>query len=165
MKKGCLIPVVVAIIGILSLIGFAWHDQTHFESGIKMTNPQLDWLPESATDVTYYYGSISQYAEFSIDQQLFIKWCESIERPLKEIIEQENDQTVSRAHRILEHQGILQPIPEPQSDRDFDKYFQHYRKKFKIGDLYYSLVYRNNGGYWIGYDVDEGRAYYQHARH
>lgn len=169
MKKRYLIiferGALVVILGIISLIGLTWFDLTQYESGINEKKPNLSWLPPAAEDVTYYEGSINQQAEFTINKESFLLWCEGLERPLKLITEKEDgdDYSISRPRRILEYQGELEPIPEPKMANDLEEYFTHYRKDCDVGDYYYSLVYRNNGGYWIGYDVDEGRAYYQYA--
>ncbi|WP_269540676.1 hypothetical protein [Cerasicoccus fimbriatus] len=165
MKKGCLIIFAAVALGIVALIGIAWFGLTHYETGINEKKSNLDWLPAAAEDVTYYEGSMNQQAEFSIDKDAFLRWCEEMERPLQKITEKEkgSDYSVSRPRRMLEHAGELEPIPDSERSDDFEEYFSHYRKEFDIGDYYYSLVYRNSGGYWIGYDVGEGRAYYQHA--
>ena len=50
------------------------------------------------------------------------------------------------------------------SDEELCKAYARLRKWFQAGDLYYCERWSNGGGYTIGYDVKEGKAYYDNSR-
>lgn len=166
MKKGCLITIAGFIATVFILFWSARNYLTSYESGINEENPQLDWIPPEARNVTFYSDWVGKSAEFDIDEESISNWAISQDRPLERIIEKRKDgYEVMRPRQMLENRGLLEPQPEAETYEEIKAYLQNLRKEFEVGDLYYSLVYRNNGGYWIGYDVSESRGYYHYAHH
>ena len=166
MKKGCLITIVVFIATVFVLFWSARNYLTSYEFGINEENPQLDWIPPEARNVTFYSDWVSKSAEFSIDEESMVAWAESIERPLERIKEEgEEDYEVHTSRSMLERIGAIEPLPEPVTTEEIEKWFSSRRKEFEVGDLYYRVWWRNGGGHWIGYDVSEGRGYYYYAHH
>lgn len=166
MKRGCLITIAVFIASVFVLFWSARNYLTSYEFGINEENPQLDWIPLEARNVTFYSDWVSRSAQFSIDEQSIIDWAESIERPLERITEErEEGYEVHTSRQMLENISVIEPLPEPVTMDEIEEWFKSRRKAFEVGDLYYRVWWRNGGGYWIGYDVSEGRGYYFYAHH
>lgn len=137
------------------------------ESGINEPEPKLSWLPDNSTTVTYYADSWGKFAEFSIDQLHFENWCivEGKELQTIEGVTDDDDYFAFRATQSLEHKGLLTPPEQPtgrETLKEMDEWQSQYRKTFKVGDLYYSEQWSNGGGFWIGYDVREQKAYFSY---
>jgi hypothetical protein len=45
------------------------------------------------------------------------------------------------------------------------KWLERMNKRFGKGDLFYEDLWRNGGGYVLGFDVDQGRGYYWYGHH
>jgi len=162
-NKGCLILLAIALAPILYVAHYLFYS----ESGINESDPQLSWLPDNSTDVTYYADSWGKYAEFSIDRVLFENWCRAEGKELQTIegVTDDDDYFAFRATRNLEYKGLLSPIEPPtgrETLEEMNEWQSHYRKTFEVGDLYYSEQWSNGGGFWIGYDVGEHKAYFSY---
>lgn len=151
----------------LGLLTYCQYIVNHFETGIAMQVPHLEWLPAEADDVTYYDSWPNKFAEFSIPKDAFEKWCRLQGRELKVLSSEDKKGRIERPRSHLEREGLLEKIPEPTNGRlsDYETYYENYYKEFGPEDLYFEHVQANNGGYWIGYDIEEGRAYFQYAHH
>ena len=64
-----------------------------------------------------------------------------------------------RSNPLLALKGITE---KPNDD---DAAFAWEYKSFNKGDLFFEERWPNAGGYAIGYDVSEGRGYYEYAHH
>lgn len=161
MKKGCLIfggIVVVCILG----FGFLLWDFARIKSwGVDVNS--VEWLPKEASNITFISGDINRIAEFDIDRCALAKWCDSIGKPLKPVAEDQNA-SVWRVNPWLDRFGIVKN-GSFKSSSAAEEDFNRYSKNFTTGDLFYEDRWSNGGGYVIGYDVSEGRGYYQYAHH
>jgi len=165
-KKKPLATIAVLIFGVLSFDVYSWHSVNKSEYGLNEEDPQLDWIPAEAQNVTFYSDWVIKSAEFSVDEESMIAWAKSIERPLERIKEErEEGYEVHRSRGMLEHLGVIERLPEPKTMVEIEEWLNTRDKNFDVGDLYYSVRWSNGGGYWIGYDVSEGRGYYHYASH
>ena len=166
MKRGCLTTIAIVSLGIISFFAYGWFYTTHSDYGIHKEDPGLKWLPPESRNVTYYENWVTKSAQFTIDEESIIRWAESMERPLAKIKEKEKEgYRVMTSRQMLESEGALDPLPDPKTIEETEAWMQSHRKDFEVGDLYYSVEHSNGGGYWIGYDVSEGRGYYFYAHH
>ena len=162
-SKGCLILLVIALAPMLYVANYLFNS----ESGINEQSPKLSWLPDNATAATYYADSWGKYAEFSIDRVHFENWCRAQGKELQIVAEltDSSDYFAFRATGSLENKGLLPPPELPtgrEAPNEMDEWQSRYRKTFKVGDLYYSEQWSNGGGFWIGYDVREHKAYFSY---
>lgn len=163
MKRKFLITAAIFASLVLSFLGYVWYGFSTFESGINVPTTDLVWLPESASNVTYFQDWLSQYAEFDIEEKEFVEWCTLKGWPLQRVTEAQSEFRINRPRYPLEQHGVLKKTPLPPADYDPSTYEHPYFKKFKPGDLFYSRRYDNSGGYYIAYEVETGRAFYTHS--
>lgn len=161
MKKGCLIFSGVVLVAFLGLAFLLW-DYARIKSwGVGVES--VEWLPVQASNITFISGDINRVAEFDIDRNSLIKWCDSIGKPMASVVEDQNAM-ISRVYPFLDREGI----PKSGSFKDSsaaEADFDRYTKRFSTGDLFYEDRWSNGGGYTIGFDVSDGRGYYQYAHH
>jgi|APTNR8051073442_1049403.scaffolds.fasta_scaffold07939_4 hypothetical protein len=161
MKKGCLIFGAIVLVGILGC-GFLLWDFARIKSwGIEVKS--VEWLPKQASNITFISGDINRIAEFDIDRDFLEKWCDSLGKPLKPVAEGQ-DANIWRVNPFLDQFGTVKHSSFKDSSVA-EEDFSRYSKDFAIGDLFYEDRWSNGGGYVIGYDVSEGRGYYQYAHH
>jgi hypothetical protein len=156
MKKGCLITIIV--IPIIFLIGIRvliWEHSRVKGWGIGVKS--VEWLPKQASDITFVSAGIKS-AEFQIDQESIIKWCDSIQKPLKPVTEGQLA-GIYRTIWVLERRGLT-----PHGYFNNSSTSGEIIKTFRRGDLFYQHRWSNGGGYVIGYDVENERGYYHYSR-
>jgi len=151
----------IATVALLALL--AWHT-LKTDYGVNVDSVQ--WLPPEAHNITYMKEpGLNVMAEFEISQEALEKWCADMDKPLKKLGPIEKG-GVPRCVHYLEKRGIIPAVPEPNDSREWQRWYQgRYRKSLANGDLYYEDIWDNGGGYIIGYDVEEGMAYYWFAHH
>lgn len=156
--------IVISLIGVTILaIVVALALRTDYGVGVD----SVRWLPAEARDISYLrYPYLNTWAEFEIEQEAFEDWCRSEGKTLRRVGPNER-KGVRRCWRPLEREGFVPVVPEPNksSEQWTAWYDQRMQKHLGEGDLYYEDIWRNGGGYWIGYDVDEGKGYYAYAHH
>ena len=131
----------------------AYVDFTHVENGENV--PAVDWLPEHASNVSYYHSYMFTAYEFDITEPEFLKWSEwevaEISEPVK-----------IRRYNLFADVAL----PGQNSTQAEDAKFMAAmaQKSATIDDgLYYGHLQNNGGGIWVGYDRKLGRAFYQSA--
>lgn len=161
MKKGYLIVIGFVLLCILSFALLLW-DYARIKSwGVGVES--LEWLPEQASNITFISGNINRVAEFDIDLDSLAKWCTSIGKPMTAVAEGQYA-TIWRVNPFLDRFEIIKNGPLKGSSPP-EEDFSQYAKQFTIGDLFYEDRWSNGGGFVIGYDVSDGRGYYQYSHH
>ena len=156
----------LAVLVLLGLVFWSVFRESH---GVGVDS--VEWLPREAHNITYLKNDLIAIAEFDIEQEAFQKWCERGGWSLRELTGAETC-AVGRCLPYLESRGII-----PVSDRSDEVagsddgielasvIDDHFSKAFGAGDLFFEERWDNGGGYTIGYDVEEGRGYYDFSRH
>lgn len=156
-KVGC-IPV-AAFVGLC--VFSVWYT---FRETYGLGVDSLWWLPPEAHNVTYYANGLTKLAEFDIEQKALERWCVPRKWPLRELGAGEHPM-MRRSWGMLENRGILPTIPEAsEAEREAGRR-QRVIKSFGAGDLFFEERWPNNGGYRVGYDVQEKRGYYEFNHH
>ncbi len=161
MKKGCLIFSGIVLVGILGFAFLLWDFARIKSWGVGVES--VEWLPKQASNITFISGNINRVAEFDIDRDSLMKWCDSIGKSLASVAEDQNA-TIWRVNPFLDQFGIAKNGSfkgSSPAEEDFDRY----TKRFTTGDMFYEDRWSNGGGYIIGYDVSDRRGYYQYAHH
>lgn len=132
----------------------AYRGFTDIETGESLAS--VDWLPEDATNVSFYRSYLNTAYEFDISERGFRDWSRW---ELEEITE---------PVRIPRYLAYSTPPPQEPRDPTIDEieaFALEYSKRgatIKNG-LYYGYLQDNGGGIWVGYDRESGRAYYKSA--
>ncbi len=161
MKKGCLIAGSVPLILFGGIAFLVWDFVEIKDWGVG--EDSVDWLPRQASNITYIYSRAIQLAEFDIDQKSFEEWCRSIEKPLKPMTEGQ-EIAIQRANNVLAMRGAIEK-PTAKNNSAYRGNYDWHFIRFTGGDLFYNVTWPNGGGYSIGYDVNEGRGYYNYSHH
>lgn len=157
-KKSCVITIVATGLGIYLLSVFFENFGHVKEWGMGVDS--VDWLPDEASEITYVSSYLFKVAEFDIEQDLFLQWCDLIGKPL-EIVTEGQRAGMHRSNLFLERCGAIESSPVNESSSP-EEWLGWYGKSFSPGDLFYQIRQKNNGGYSIGYDVKTGQGYYSY---
>ena len=116
----------------------------------------VDWLPASATNISYYRSYMNTAYEFDIDESGFRKWSRW---DVAEITE-----PVGLSRYLAFSTPAPQEPANPTEEKQIAFTNAYYNRGVTITDgLYYGNTQTNGGGVWVGYDRGKGRAYYQSA--
>lgn len=152
-SKGLLLATLIVALGV-GFVRCAYMDFTRLEMGENV--PSVGWLPDGATNVSYYRSYLNTAYEFDIDEQGFLDWSRwdvtEIDRPV----------------RILRYVYFSKPPPtlsNQLTDAEWEEFAKtEVKRSVEISDgLYYVYRQSNGGGVMVGYDRTTGRAYYQSA--
>jgi hypothetical protein len=115
----------------------------------------VDWLPEEATNVSYYLNTPNRAYEFDISEEGFLAWTAHLE--IKKITEPVGIGRYTRYHPA--HRDC-----DPDAGTEIPKDHQCSRGVMVDSGYYYSTPPRGNGGgTHFTYDLETGRAYLSHA--
>ncbi|TLD71066.1 hypothetical protein FEM03_09135 [Phragmitibacter flavus] len=161
MKKLCLIFGGIVLVGTFAFAFFLW-DYARIKSwGVDVES--VEWLPTQASNITFISSDINRVAEFDIDQDSLLQWCDSIGKSLAAVAEDQTA-TIWRVNPFLDRFGVTKNGSFNHSSL-VDEEFDRHSKRFTTGDKFFEDRWANGGGYVIGYDVSEGRGYYQFSHH
>lgn len=149
--KGLLLFVAVIAFVVLSLRG-AYLGLTHVDTGENVSS--VNWLPDTASNVSFYKSYSFTAYEFDIPESDFVNWSRWDLLPI--------DKPVS----IPRYCFIDVPDSAPNGmAQDWQALESAYARRFaKITKgLYYKYSQDNGGGVWVAYDRDARRAYYHSA--
>ena len=153
-KKWIVIILLAAIFNPMSLvimgIGVARWSDAHPDTGENESS--VDWLPDGATQVSYYRSYSRTAYEFDISEPDFIEWASAWD--IREI---ETPFTIRR------HKLFLEDPPDYDPDPDGPYYAFESEAKITItnGYFYRTPPRGNCGGTYVAYDRGRSRAYYQ----
>lgn len=127
---------------------------TQVETGESL--PSVNWLPDSASNVSFYRSYMNTAYEFDIDEESFRQWARW------DIAEIEEPVGLSRYLRFSTPRPQEPPNPTQQQ---LEKLAQEYSRRGVTirNGLYYGYTQDNGGGVWVAYDRSAGRAYFQSA--
>jgi hypothetical protein len=149
--KRLLIVVTVIACGI-GFLRAAYVHFTHFEAGEDLSS--VDWLPKSASRVSYYKSYGFTAYEFDISESDFKKWSRWDVNEIGEPV------TVLRYTYFARRLPPLDPNP---SQSELDRANEHYMTSY--AEVYRGLFHEhrrsNGGGVTLAYDRVRGRAYFQ----
>ena len=119
------------------------------------------FLPPDAKNITFCDDYLNRIAEFDIDQEAMIKWCQNDDMPLREVVEMESC-SVRRCLMYLEGKGEIPEAQEPnKNSEEWSAWSDRLSKYLDPGDLYFEESHTERADYLsVGYDVNEGRGYY-----
>ena len=162
MKK--LLVVCVALLLLTFLLGsyVIWDYGRVKNWGIEAEAPE--WLPKGSSQVTFLVTGSRRIAEFKVDAEVFEEWCQQSGRPLNPLSENE-EMVVQRPNFELAERGKIEMFTMPEkalTDQDFTDYQVWHEANLEAGDLFYSDLGPNSGGYVVGFDRSEGMAYYSY---
>lgn len=162
-EMGKIIGIIILVLT-LAGVGLVWHSLTYENYGVEVDS--VGWLPEEAKRITFFEDGLgNKTAEFEIEQSAFERWCKEIGRPLRTVKEGDSDVLVWRSLEQLERKGAIPPLDNAGLTlEELRERIARRRKELSPGDLYHSEVWRNSGGYRIGYDREEGMGYYSESR-
>ncbi len=116
----------------------------------------VDWLPDSATNVSYYRSYLNTAYEFDIDESEFRKWSRWDITEITEPVQMSRYLAFSKPRP----QEPVNPTEEEQIAFTSEN---HERGITIRNGLYYGHTQRNGGGVWVAYDRQTGRAYFRSA--
>ncbi len=132
----------------------AYRNLTDVEIGESLQS--VGWLPDAATNVSYYRSYLNTAYEFDISEREFREWSRwdltEITKPVQ-------------ISRYLAFSTTLPEEPSNPTRAEIEALALAIAKRgVTIRDgLYYGYLQGNGGGVWVGYDRDSGRAYYRSA--
>ena len=116
----------------------------------------VDWLPDSASNVSYYRSYMATAYEFDTTETEFVSWSRwgtsEIEDPV----------TITRYKRFAYEAPSFPPNASGGDAQDFEVALAEQSAIIDNG-LYYGYLQGNGGGVWVGYDRELGRAFYYSA--
>ncbi len=132
----------------------AYRGYTDVEVGESL--PCVSWLPNHATNVSFYRSYLNTAYEFDISENRFREWSRW---NLAEIVE---------PVQISRYLAFSTPRPQEVANptgAEIEKFALEYsRRSVTIrSGLYFGHLQDNGGGVWVGYDRETGRAYYYSA--
>ncbi len=127
---------------------------THVEIGENV--PSVNWLPDAASNVSFYKSYSFTSYEFDIPESDFVKWSRWELSPI--------DEPVSIPRYCYSSVDVPAPGPNATAEewQAFESSYASRSAKITNG-LYYGYLQGNGGGVWVGYDRNLGRAYYHSA--
>ena len=152
MKKRLLI--VLAFVCAIWFVYSAYRGFTETETGELLA--RVDWLPEEATNVSFYRSYLNTAYEFDISERRFREWSRW---KLEEIVDPVH------VPRYLAFSTPIPQEPDNASNAEMDALAMEYAKRgVTIRDgLYYRYMQDNGGGVWVSYDRRSGRGYFYAA--
>ena len=127
---------------------------TRVETGECVSS--VPWLPDTASNVSYYRTYMNTAYEFDMEEDDFRDWSRW---ELKEI----SDPITVRRYLSFSSPppAVASNLPADELSRRAD---QPLRRSVRVTDgLCHVFVQDNGGGIWLAYDRRKGRAYYRSA--
>jgi hypothetical protein len=151
-RAGCVAVLVACSLAGAGLVHLAYRDLTEIETGENAA--KVEWLPSSASNVSYYKSYSFTAYEFDINEAEFVNWSGWNLSPITSPI------------RIARYCFFAPIAPKPDansSDDDWNKYATaSASRSANIADgIYYKHVQTNGGGVSVAYDRQRHRAYFQ----
>ena len=144
-----LLFVVTVIACVIGFLRAAYVHFSHFETAENLAH--VDWLPESASNVSYYKSYSFTAYEFDISESDFKRWARWNLEEIKEPV------TVDR-YPLLTKRGLAQnPNPADPYLREFDQEYENCSAQVSRG-LFHEHRRSNGGGVSVAFNRDTGRA-------
>jgi hypothetical protein len=147
-----LLVVVTVIAVLLAMLRSIYIGLTRVETGENVA--RVDWLPATATNVSYYKSYPFKSYEFDISEEEFREWAWWDVQPITEPI------------RVARYNFFSVPPPGvgPFSEELVEQH-EAYAARFAVVSDGLGYVHRqsNGGGVWVAYDRKRGRAFFHSA--
>lgn len=150
--------------GVALFLWKAYEGFTTVESGEHVA--RVSWLPEAATDVSFYRSYSFTAYEFTIPEAAFLEWANDRGWKIAKI--EGEPRSISRYHRGLDDvPHPEEPRPDEKSRAVWEAYNAGVDKwrdatiKTITHSYYYEWRQTDGGGVSVVYDLDTGRAYFQ----
>jgi hypothetical protein len=113
----------------------------------------VNWLPKSATNVSYYQSYAFTAYEFAIPEAEFLKWSGKKLMPI--------DETISIPRYCFPRTKVPVVGPNP-TVQELDNQMQVYESRTAqvANGLHYTHRRQNGGGVIVAYDRDRGKAFF-----
>ena len=164
LKKGCSKSIIALLVAPFVLIAIVCIDYGRVKGwGVEAEPP--DWLPSSSTRVTFIETGSRRVAEFSVDSEVFQKWCSQTGMPLTKL-EADQVKVIRRPNYALADKGKIENFEmsgSSHTDEDFQTIKDWLEVSLGQGDFFYSKRHANAGGYTLGYDSEAGIGYYSYS--
>lgn len=149
-----LLIVVTVIACTLGFMRGACIHLTRVETGENVES--VDWLPTSATNVSFYRSYSFTAYEFDIPESDFVDWARWNLKP------------ISKPVSVVRYCYSSADVTEPDASAtqaEWDAFEQRYdaRRATVADGLYYVNEQPDGGGVWVAYDRKQGRAYFHTA--
>lgn len=146
-----LLIVVTVIACVLGFLRISYIGLAHVKTGEN--HQSVDWLPASATNVSFYKSYPATAYEFDIPEADFSNWASWDLKP------------ISKPVTVVRYSHFTVDVPAPganatQAERDA---FFDTRQATVTDGLYYLSKRPNGGGVQVAYDREHGRAYFYSA--
>jgi len=122
---------------------------THFRTAANV--PHVDWLPDSASDVSYYKSYQFTAYEFDIPEADFVAWSWHDLKPITKPIFVER-YTYRSAPYVM-----LSPVA---TQAEIDNWEEARGRHQVFNGLFFQVRRSNGGGVTVVYDRDQGRGYF-----
>jgi hypothetical protein len=131
-----MVMVMLFVLGGGLFVYSAWQALTYKESAENVTT--VDWLPKTASRISYFKSYMFTAFEFDIPEADFLQWCKEEGWPVTKV---ELRETIDKCFVSRWNNGSVTIE----------------------GGWYYEHRQKNGGGVWVGYQRETGRAYYSSA--
>lgn len=136
--------------GVVWLVQYIVEASHQSETGENV--PSVAWLPDSASNVSYYRSHMNTAYEFDISESDFCSWSRW------KVAEIEEPKTIKRYLAFF-------PLVEPganSTDAELNEFLETGSRRVARLDegLYYGHLQKNGGGVWVAFDRKSRRAYY-----
>ena len=125
---------------------------THVETAENV--PSVDWLPQSASNISFYKSYQFTAYEFDITEPEFRKWSRW------DVSEISEPATITRYVRVT---GAIPNINAHHSQAELDAFEAAIAEQAVTieNGLFYGHTQSNGGGVWVGFHRGLGRAFFQ----
>ncbi len=163
-RRSRILSVAVILACVIGGILLFLRELTHIDTAEHVIAANISWLPAGATDVCYYNSYAFNAYEFQIDEPAFDAWCKDNDWTLQLI---DSDPFTIKRYLFPTEQRNYPKSPTANDDATQDAYrrqlaewSQRTEKIITHGKGYYHEIGQSGGFVSVGYDRDNGRAYY-----
>ena len=145
-----LLIVVTIVACILAFLRAGFVQLTHFESGENVAH--VDWLPQAASNVSFYRSVQFTAYEFDISEVEFSRWSQWINEP------------ITKPFRLkrYNYRTLESPEPGPNSTAaEVERWKEENESRLATIS---SGLSAEHGQVSVAYDRSQGRAYYSKSR-
>ena len=142
-----LLLLVSAIACSLAILRATYVSFTYVETAENVTH--VDWLPDSASNISYYRSYSFTAYEFDIPEADFIAWSSRDLKPIKAPVE------------VYRYSHATTPADTPHPNASYEELQEMLaRRMATVTDgLYFEYRQQNGGGLRMAYDRSKGRAF------
>lgn len=164
MRRWCAGFVVLMCVAAVFWALLKWDSERVKDWGIRGDAP--NWLPRSASEVTFLETGAKRIAEFKIGRSELFSWCNATGMGLGGLMLNE-EEFVERPNLNLARHDLI-PMRDLPKEGGFESESDAYQKwsqvRLHVGDYYYSHGQPHTRGYTLAYDSNKGICYYLYSK-